>query len=191
VTISDEALRKLEELGGRLPWTPRTLQRKLKPLTPTQIRAAAIRDHQLRTSHGEAIGPVWELLVGRAELLQVARAYRNAVEAVEDPRGKPADAILHAATALQEMLRAMGAQGNSLHPLFLSARRLELLGPYDDKLADALDDLVDWVNADRAGRGSAHLVRAPDRQDAWLALRVVAALLLRLEALRVQQQSAR
>jgi hypothetical protein len=183
VPVSDKALDLLSQLGGRMPpgRGPRAIQRRLG-IQPRQIERAANRDHQLRTSHGDALGPVWALLVGRPDLLKVARAYRDAVEEVEDPNGRPNAAITAAARALQAMLTAMGAQGNRLGPLFDSARSGGLLGPYDSRLADALESLVDWVSADRSGRGDAHDDTSPEREDAWLALRVVAALLLRLEA---------
>jgi hypothetical protein len=50
----------------------------------------------------------------------------------------------------------MGARGNSLDPLFQSARTQGLFGPYDAKLVTALELLVDWVSADRVGRGDTH-----------------------------------
>jgi site-specific recombinase XerC len=183
VPVSDKALDLLSQLGGRMPEGrgPRAIQRHLG-VQPRQIQQASARDHQLRTSHGDALGPVWALLVGRPDLLKVARAYRDAVEEVEDPNGRPNDAITDAARALQEMLTAMGAQGHRLGPLFGSARSKGWFGPYDSKLADALESLVHWVSADRSGRGDTHADTAPGREDAWLALRIVAALLLRLEA---------
>jgi site-specific recombinase XerC len=186
VSISDKALELLDQLGGRVSEPGkqrRAIQRNL-PVTPTQIENAAKRDRQLRrTSQGDALGPVWALLVGRPELLKVARAYRDAVEEMEDPNGRPNAAITAAARALQEMLIAMGAKGNRLGPLFVSARSQGRFGsPYDNKLADAIEALVDWTSATRVGLGDAHVTKEPTREDAWLALRIVAALLLRLEA---------
>lgn len=118
----------------------------------------------------------------RPALGDVARAYRDAVEAMEVQPPRTKSAITAAARALQTMLGAMGAQGNSLGPLFHSARSQGLFGPYDSKLADAMQTLVDWVNADRSGRGDAHIDSGPSPEDGWLALRIVAALLIRLEA---------
>jgi integrase len=184
VPVSDEALDLLSELGGRVAepgLQKRNIQRRL-PVTPSQIENAAKLNHQLRTSHGDALGPVWALLVRRSDLLDVARAYRDAVEAMEGPKPRPKSAITAAARALQAMLTAMGAKGNSLGPLFVSARSKELFGPHDAKLADALQSLVDWVSADRSERGDAHKDTDGGPEDAWLALRIVAALLLRLEA---------
>jgi hypothetical protein len=121
------------------------------------------------------------LIASRPGLAKAARDYRNAVEEVQDPKGKPDDAITDAAGALQAMLEAMGAEGNSLSPLFKSARGKGLLGPYDGKLAAAVEALVDWVSADRSGRGDAHGGGPATRADAWLTVRIVGALLLRLE----------
>jgi hypothetical protein len=181
VPLRKEALTDLTELGGRMPFKPRTVQKRL-PVWPSEIRAASIRDHQLRATHSDALGPVFALLAGRPAVLDAARAYREAVEAMEDPKPRPKSAITAAARALQEMLKAMGAQGNSLGPLFHDARSKGFFEPHDVKLAAALDSLVDWVNADRSQRGDAHIETDPGPHDGWLAIRVVGALLLRLEA---------
>lgn len=39
---------------------------------------------------------------------------------------------------------------------------------------------MDWVSADRSERGEAHKSGSDDRADAWLAVHVVGALILRL-----------
>lgn len=181
VPLGQEALDLLSRLGGRIPLKPRTIQRRF-PVKPSEIEAAARRDHQLRTSHEDALGPVLALLVSRPALFDVARAYRDAVEAMEGPTPRTKSAISAAARALQEMLSAMGASGNSLGPLFHDARSKGLVAPHDSKLASAQDNLVDWVSADRSQRGDAHVDAGPEPDDGWLAVRVVGALLLRLEA---------
>ena len=181
VPLRQEAIAALTRLGGRMPFQPRTIQKRL-PVWPSEIRAASLRDHQLRTTHGDSLGPVFALLAGRPALLDTARAYREAVEAMQDPKPRAKGAITAAARALQEMLRAMGAQGNSLGPLFHDARSKGIFEPHDSKLGSAVENLVDWVSADRSQRGDAHVETSPGPDDGWLAIRIVGAVLLRLEA---------
>jgi hypothetical protein len=61
------------------------------------------------------------------------------------------------------------------------ARKRGLLGPHDSKLARGVEQIGDWVNADRSERGDAHLEKDADADDAWLAVHVAGALIVRLE----------
>jgi hypothetical protein len=79
------------------------------------------------------------------------------------------------------MLLAAGAEGNALGPLLASARGKGLLGPYDSKLAEGVKLIGDWVSADRSTRGDAHSASNANIDDAWLAVHVAAALIVRLE----------
>lgn len=177
------ALDLLAELGGRLPLKARSIQRNTpRGAKPEDIAQASKRDFELRGAHEDA--PLRALLVGRPELVDVSRAHRDAVEAMEGPNPNPKTAIVAAARALQEMMTAMGARGNDLDALFQSARNMRLFGPYDSKLAVALNALVDWVSADRSQRGDAHKNTEAGPDDAALARRIVGALILRLEAQR-------
>ena len=135
--------------------------------------------------HATIIEPVLALTNGDARYANVEKAYQAALRELK-PGGSPSDAITDAATSLQEMLEALGARGNALGPLLADARKRELLSPYDSKLADAIDALGDWVSADRSSRGDAHHVREASRDDAWLAVRVAGALILRLAAGRTR-----
>lgn len=130
--------------------------------------------------HADVIAPALSLLHVNPRLEKVEKAFHDALSELK-PHGNAADAITDAATALQEMLLALGAEGNSLGPLLSSARKGGLVGPHDSKLAEGVEKIGEWVSADRSTRGDAHGVTDADRDDAWLAVHVVGALILRLE----------
>ena len=131
--------------------------------------------------HATIIEPVITLTGGDSRFASVEKAYRAALRELK-PGGSPSDAITDAGTSLQEMLEAVGAKGDTLGRLLVDARKRELLAPYDSKLAEAVESIGDWVSADRSGRGDAHHVRDASKDDAWLAVRVAGALVLRLGA---------
>jgi len=131
--------------------------------------------------HAEIVRPVLDLLGGRSVFQKVEAAYQKALTELR-PGGDPSDAITDAGTALQEVLTSLGADGNSLGPLLQSARTKGLLGPYDSKLSQGVQLIGEWLSADRSQRGDAHSVTAADREDAWLAVHVAGALILRLAA---------
>jgi hypothetical protein len=106
------------------------------------------------------------------------QAYHDALH--ELTKGKPGDAITDAATALQEMLVALGCQGDSLGPLLKSARNKGLLAAHDPILTEALQRTIDWVSADRSNMGDAHKADSAAVQDAWFTVTVVGALIVRL-----------
>jgi hypothetical protein len=146
-----------------------------------QIVGVEIVPRESMVMHATVVQPALSLLHGQAGLERVEQAYQNALSEMK-PGGDPADAITDAATALQEMLMAKGAEGNALGPLVSDARKRELLGPFDTKLSDAVELLGHWVSANRSERGDAHKVTDADKADAWLAIHVVGALVLRLES---------
>lgn len=106
------------------------------------------------------------------------KAYRAALEEIHN--GKPDDAITDAGTALQETLELLGCEGNSLGPLIKSARNRGLLGPHDTPLLESLVSVMNWVSADRSTKGDAHNTDDVSRDDAWLTVHVVGAVILRL-----------
>lgn len=130
--------------------------------------------------HADIVGPALSLLRGHSALNKVEIAFQNALRELK-PGEDPANAITDAGTALQEMLVALGAEGNRLGPLLASARGKGLLGPHDSKLAQGVEKIGEWVSADRSTRGDSHSVTDATRDDAWLAVHVVGALILRLE----------
>jgi hypothetical protein len=145
-----------------------------------QIVGREVLPRESMAMYADVVAPALSLLHGDVRLTKVERAFHDALKELK-PGRSPADAITDAGTALQEMLVALGAQGNALGPLLGSARQKGLLGPYDSKLADGVQKIGDWVSADRSERGDAHLVKESDADDAWLAVHVVGALILRLE----------
>jgi hypothetical protein len=88
--------------------------------------------------YGDVVQPALSLLQGRSELVNVERAFGEALRELK-PDGSPGDAITDAARALQEMLVAVGAEGNTLGSLLTSAKRKGLLGPHDSKLAEGVE----------------------------------------------------
>jgi hypothetical protein len=124
-----------------------------------------------RELHVAVVAPTLTLLSGEPRLAKVEHAYQQALEELSN--GKPSDAITDAGTALQEMLTALGCEGNALGPLINSGKKRGLFQPYDQKL-------LEWVSADRSQFGDSHHVADPTMSDAWLTVHVVGALVLRL-----------
>jgi hypothetical protein len=138
-----------------------------------QINGTEVVERESMVMHAEVVAPVLSLLHGDKRLAAVERAYQHALRELK-PEGDPADAITDAATALQEMLQALGAKGNALGPLKADAIRMAILRPYDAKL-------VDWTSAIRSDRGDAHSASQATPEEAWLVVHVVGALILQLE----------
>lgn len=121
--------------------------------------------------HTEVVEPTLRLL-SHSGWDQVEAAYQKALRELAE--GHADDAITDAAAAVQETLKLLQCDGNSLGPLASSARDKGLLSSYDKKL-------VDWVEADRSNRGDAHSGESgATREDAWLVVHVAGALVLRL-----------
>lgn len=130
-----------------------------------------------RELHDSVIVPALTLLSGRPGWVGVEAAYKKALHEIG---GDPADAITDAGTALQEALTVLGCEGNALGPLLRSAKAKGLLAPHDAALSSAIEKLISWVSADRSTMGDAHNTNPADPSDAWLAVHVVGALILRL-----------
>jgi hypothetical protein len=47
-------------------------------------------------------------------------------------------------------------------------------------MAEALEKIIDWVESDRSEKGDAHNARPATREDAWLTVHIVGAVILRL-----------
>jgi hypothetical protein len=127
--------------------------------------------------HEAAIEPALRLLHGR-EFAKADKAYRDALE--ELSQGRAADAITDAGTALQEALTSLGCEGNQLGDLIRSAKKKGLLATHDDPLTQAIEKLMHWVAADRSQMGDAHHATDASREDAWLIVHVVGAIIVRL-----------
>jgi len=131
--------------------------------------------------HATIVEPLFALTSGDSRYASVEKAYQKALQELK-PGGDPQDAITDAGTALQEMPEVVGAKGNDLGRLLVDARKRVLLARYDSKLAEAVDLIGEWISADRSERGDAHHVRDASQDDAWLAVRISGALILRLGA---------
>jgi hypothetical protein len=138
--------------------------------------------------HDAVVAPAVKLLAGRTDLSKVENAYLGALGEITS--GKAADAITDAGTSLQEMLVALGCTGNALGPLIKSAKAKGLLAPHDSPMVDAVEKILHWVSADRSETGDAHMVTSPDLDDAWFAVHVVGAIILRLSKPSVRGTSA-
>jgi hypothetical protein len=130
-----------------------------------------------RELHVAAIEPALRLL-HRSEFAKADKQYRDAID--ELAHGKADDAITDAGATLQEMLEALGCDGNQLGDLARSARKKGLLGAHDTPLVDAIEKTMQWVGADRSEMGDAHHATLATREDAWLIVHVVGALIVRL-----------
>lgn len=125
--------------------------------------------------HVEVVEPTLRLLVG-SRFESAHAAYLKALKEISDP----GDAITDAATALQELLVALGCKGGSLGPLWTSAKKKGLVTAHDKRLIDGIGEFMDWANADRSTTGDAHKHSDATRADAWLMVHVVGALIVRL-----------
>jgi hypothetical protein len=121
--------------------------------------------------HVEIVAPVLRLLSGRPEWDSVEASYQKALKEISD--GHPDDAVTDAATALQDTLTLLGCEGNALGPLIADARKKGLIAGHDAPV-------FNWVSADRSQTGDGHHKSNANTQDAWLAVHVVGALVLRL-----------
>lgn len=127
--------------------------------------------------HDAVVAPTLYLLHSQPRFADAETAYQNALKELRNR--DPADAITDAATALQDVLLALGCTGNALGPLLKSARSKGLLKGSDTPLTEAIGR-TDWVSATR-GEGEAH-TGDPDinMSDAWMMVHVVGALAIRL-----------
>jgi hypothetical protein len=132
-----------------------------------------------REMHVDVVEPTLRLLA-TAGWERVEAAYQDALR--ELSAGNAPNAVTDAGTALQEALTMLGAEGNALGPLIASAQRKGIILGHDRALFDTVSRAATWVSADRSQVGDAHAVSAAEREDAWLSVHVVGAILLRLSA---------
>ena len=128
--------------------------------------------------HQDVIEPAMQLLRDPT-FADAEKAYQNALEEVT--KGKPGDAITDAGAALQETLTALGCDGNRLDRLIKSAKAKGLLAAHDARMTQAIEDVMDWVAADRSEKGDSHKgADAATKDDALFIIHVVGALIVRL-----------
>jgi hypothetical protein len=117
-------------------------------------------------------------LLHNSKFQKAEKAYQNALE--EQSKGTPGDAITDAGAALQETLSALGCEGNRLDRLIKSARAKGLLAAHDERMTQAIEDVMQWVAADRSEKGDSHKADKAANEDAWFIIHVVGALIVRL-----------
>jgi hypothetical protein len=132
-------------------------------------------ERQAEAMHQAVVIPTVTLLAGRNGFDGAERAYRKALD--ELAAGDPADAITDAARAVQEVMAALGWEGNTIGKKFDWALAHGRVAAHDRKLVDAV---ASWTNADRSERGDAHRETELRRADAQLTINVAGALILRL-----------
>lgn len=130
--------------------------------------------------HAAVVAPALRLLGGRRGWEKVETAYKNALDELHG--GSAEDAITDAGAALQEALEAVGCKGNALGPLIVDARNRGLLAAHDQRLTRSIEDVMQWVSADRSAMGDAHHATAPSPEDGWLIVHIVGALIVRLSS---------
>lgn len=124
--------------------------------------------------------PTSGLLSSNPNFTKVSRAFEKALTELGQ-NDDPGDAITDAATALQEMFRALGIEGGSIGRQINEAKKKGLLTPWDAPLVDIIDKAAHWVEAERSNNGDAHHDASDAQRDnAWLTIHIVGALILRL-----------
>lgn len=127
--------------------------------------------------HQAVVEPALKLL-HNPQFAKPETAYRQALE--ELSKGTAGNAITDAGTALQETLAALGCEGNRLGPLIKSAKAKGLLAAHDARMTQAIEEVMEWVSADRSEMGDSHKVDNAGKDDAWFIIHVVGALIVRL-----------
>lgn len=127
--------------------------------------------------HSEVVKPATILLDADPKFAKASAGFQTALTRLAE--NKPDVAITDAASAIQEFFRALGVTGNSISDQLDNAHKASIISAADRQI---LKPIIGWVNADRSERGNAHHHRDGDvsRADAWLALHVAAALMVRL-----------
>jgi len=126
--------------------------------------------------HVEVVVPALRLLVGD----RFSKGHAAYLEAIKEIPANPGNAITDAGTALQEVLVALGCEGNALGPLIKSAKKKGLLAAHDATLERGVENFLSWASADRSETGDGHHVTDASRADAWLMVHVIGALIVRL-----------
>jgi hypothetical protein len=96
-------------------------------------RLVEIDSHEM---HDAVVEPTLYLLHSQPQFAAAETAYQKALKELRDRDA--GDAITDAATALQEVLKALGCSGNTLGDLISSAKRMGLLAGADNPLAESI-----------------------------------------------------
>jgi hypothetical protein len=138
-------------------------------------RLVEIDSHEM---HDAVVEPTLYLLHSQPQFAAAETAYQKALKELRDRDA--GDAITDAATALQEVLKALGCSGNTFGDLISSAKRMGLLAGADNPLAESILKTANWIAAKR-NQGEAHRGDADiSMSDAWMVVHLVGALAIRL-----------
>lgn len=124
-----------------------------------------------RELYAAVVEPTLRLLAARPDWIDVEQSYQEGLE--ELLRGRPGDAITDAVRALEAALGHLGFNGHSLGDRARAARKAGAIASQDTKL-------FDWVAASRGTLSDAHPGTRATEADAWLAVHVVGALIVRI-----------
>ena len=128
--------------------------------------------------HNAVVAPTLYLLHSQPRFAAAEAAYQKALAELRDRDA--GDAITDVATALQDVLTALGCTGGALGDLLNSAKKNGLVKGNDTPLTDVVGRTVSWVAAKR-NQGEAHRGDPDiDMSDAWMLVHVVGALIIRL-----------
>lgn len=147
-------------------------------------RLVPIDSHEM---HNAVVAPVLYLLRSQPQFAAAETAYQNALKELRNR--DPGDAITDAATALQEVLIALGCTGGALGDLISSARKKGLVAGADTPLTESIVKTVNWVATQR-NQGEAHRAEhTMNMSDAWMVVHVVGALAIRLAEASTQPET--
>lgn len=129
--------------------------------------------------YADVVKPASILLDSDQKFAKASSGFQAAITRLSE--NKPDVAITDAASAVQEFFRALGVEGNSVSDQLNAAQKTKIITAYDRSL---LKPFTDWLNSDRSEKGNAHHHRAGDvsKSDAWLAVHVAGALMVRLSS---------
>ena len=122
--------------------------------------------------HSEVVVPTLTLLAGRKDFDFAERRYVEALKSIQDHRFD--DAVTDASGSLEAVFDALGCDGKTLDRKAKQAQDVGLMSRHDQRV-------IDWISADRVAKGDSHIsARETTRDDAWLAVHVAGAFMLRL-----------
>jgi len=127
--------------------------------------------------YADVVKPATILLDSNPKFSVASSSFNTAITHLSE--NKSAIAVTEAAVSVQEFFRAIGVNGNSISDQLDAAKNANVITGEDRAL---LKPFVGWMNADRSNRGIAHFHREGDvsKADAWLAIHIAGALIVRL-----------
>lgn len=137
-----------------------------------------IKERGAEPLHVEIIQPMEAAITSDPRFVAVEAAYKQASHSLAT--GQYGASITTIGSALQETFTALGVDGANLGAQFSTAKDKGLLLNIDEKLYDAYKKIGDWITANRSNRGNAHGAASAQREDAELAIHVIASLIVRL-----------